>query len=144
MNATELIAREEGFSSKPYICTEGYPTVGYGQRIGAQGVDVSLYEFELPEPVARQWLQENIRQLENTLSRYSWYQQCNADRAAVLVSMAYQLGLYGLLRFRKMLAAIEDNDWEEAAREALDSRWAKQTPRRARHHAEALRTGVLS
>lgn len=143
MNATELIAREEGFSAMPYICTEGYPTVGYGQRIGPQGVDVSLYEFELPEPVARQWLSENIRQLENILSRYSWYQQCNTDRASVLVSMAYQLGLSGLLRFRKMLAAIEDNDWEEAAREALDSRWAKQTPRRARHHAEVLRTGVL-
>ena len=144
MNVTDLIAREEGFSASPYLCSEGYPTVGYGQRIGPQGVDVSLYEFEIPEPVARQWLQENIRQIENSLSRYSWYQQCNADRAAVLVSMAYQIGLSGLLRFRKMIAAIEDNDWPEAERQALDSRWARQTPRRAAHHAEVLRTGVLS
>lgn len=143
MNVYELIAQEEGFSAKPYKCSEGYPTVGYGQRIGPLWADLSLYEIEIPEPVAMEWLKHNVRSIADQLASRSFYCQCNGARAAILISMAYQMGVSGLLKFRKMIAAIEDNDWEEAARQALDSKWAEQTPNRARRHAEVLLTGEL-
>ena len=93
--------------------------------------------------VAREWLAQNVRAIADQLASRSFYCQCNGARAIVLLSMAYQMGVGGLLKFRKMLAAIEDNDWPEAEKQALDSRWAKQTPDRAKRHAEILRTGVM-
>ena len=51
--------------------------------------------------------------------------------------MAYQLGIEGELQFKKMLACLERDDTQCAAREALDSRWEHQTPGRA-HTVAAL------
>jgi len=61
------------------------------------------------------------------------------DVRRALLNMAYQLGVSGLLNFSKMLTALQAGDREEAAREALDSLWAKQTPNRARRVALLLR-----
>ena len=65
------------------------------------------------------------------------------ERLAVLESMCYQLGIAGFRKFKNMISAIDIGDWGEAAKQALDSRWAKQTPKRAERHAEVLRTGTL-
>jgi lysozyme len=40
--------------------------------------------------------------------------------------------LGGVLKFQKMLAALQARDYNAARREALDSAWAKQTPQRAK------------
>jgi lysozyme len=45
--------------------------------------------------------------------------------------MAYQLGVNGLLGFKKTLRYMSQKDWEKASVEMLDSRWAKQTQKRA-------------
>lgn len=70
-----------------------------------------------------------------------WWRTLNNPREDVLVNMAYQMGLHRLLGFKKALAAMLAGDFEEAAREMLDSAWARQTPRRARRLAEQMRTG---
>ena len=51
-----LIKHEEGWRSKPYLCTEKYPTVGFGFRIGPQGADIKLYQFTLPVRAGEAWL----------------------------------------------------------------------------------------
>ena len=55
-----------------------------------------------------------------------------------LANMAFQLGVTGLLNFRRMLAAIKDGDWTRARIEALDSKWASQTPARAKEIANMI------
>ena len=142
MTPVEIIAREEGFRVKPYLCSECYPTVGYGQRIGPKGADIKLYEFSIPEPVARLWLEYEVKRVQAVMFSAGIGHDVDGDRYSVLVSMAYQLGVAGLLKFKKMLAAVDGENWNEAAIQALDSRWAKQTPERAKRHADALRTGV--
>ena len=58
--------------------------------------------------------------------------------------MSYQLGLSGLSRFRKMIRAIDHMEFESAADEMLDSKWAREdTPHRAARHANVMRTGTL-
>ena len=57
--------------------------------------------------------------------------------------MAYQMGVDGLFKFKKMIAALGKGDWNEAAHQALDSRWAKQTPARAERHAAVIANGNL-
>ena len=53
------------------------------------------------------------------------------DAQVALSLMVFQLGPDGALEFHAMLKAIASGDWERTAAEALDSAWAKETPRRA-------------
>ena len=64
------------------------------------------------------------------------------ERQEVIFDLAYQMGVGGLLRFKKMWAAIESGDFETAGVELLDSRYAKQTPNRAEKNARIL-TGYV-
>lgn len=143
MNVTSLIAHEEGFRAEAYRCSENYPTIGYGQKLGIQNMDPDLITAVIPEPVARLWLETNIKKLSDQLAKnLDLFNQMNEQRQAILISMSYQLGYNGLLKFRRMLAALAKGDYEEAAEEALDSRWSEQTPCRAAKHAEVLKTGT--
>lgn len=141
--AEKILMVEEGYREHPYHCSEGYPTIGHGQRIGPKGALLDQYQFQAPRRVAHEWMMWHINQLYGSTGELVLDLDTGAVRHAVLISMAYQMGVDGLGRFRRMLAALNDGDWELAAKEALDSKWAKQTPERARRHAEMLRTGEL-
>jgi len=141
MNILQLLEREEGYRVKPYYCTEGYPTVGIGKRIGPKNAPLDVYQFEVSLPVAHEWLREEVYAI--TAQMPEWFYTLTASRQTIILSMAYQLGVTGLLKFKNMIKALQRCDWDEAERQALDSRWAKQTPARAKRHAEALRTGVI-
>ena len=52
----KLLQYEEGFREKPYLCSEGYPTVGTGIRIGPKGAALKNYEFTVPREVDAVWL----------------------------------------------------------------------------------------
>ena len=56
--------------------------------------------------------------------------------------MAYQMGIDGLAGFKNTLKNIAAGRWNDAATGMLDSKWAKQTPNRARRHAEQMRTNI--
>ena len=146
-DATELLAKEEGFRAKPYLCSEGFPTVGYGQRIGAKNQPLNAYQFFLPKPVAKAWLRFNIELLIDTVAVHpgtaTAFATCNLARQTILISMAYQLGVNGLAGFKNMLAALKAERWQEAEVHALDSLWAKQTPARAKRHARVLASGKM-
>lgn len=72
---------------------------------------------------------------------YPWWSTLNPARQAVLVGMAFQMGIHGLLGFRQALDAIRDEHWEHAAVCMLDSKWARQTPARAGRMARQIATG---
>ena len=74
-------------------------------------------------------------------SRLPWYNALNDARKAVLMNMAFQLGITGLMGFSKTLSLIESGDYAQAADQMLRSKWASQTPNRAYEMAEQMRTG---
>lgn len=121
--------------------------MGYGQRIGPKNADIKLYHFTLPRQVATRWLTFNVAALIEQVSKHpqiaAAFANCNQARQCILISMAYQMGVVGLTHFGKMLAALEVGAWQEAETQALESRWAKQTPNRANRHAHTLLTGTL-
>lgn len=143
MNILQLLEREEGYRAKPYYCSEGYPTVGIGKKIGPQHAPLELYQFEVSREMADLWLCEEVSVVIDKLIDHEWFCMIDEHRKNVIVSMAYQMGVSGLLKFKNMIKALNVGDFDEAARQALDSRWAKQTPQRANRHAESLRTGVV-
>ena len=140
----KLIEFEEGYRKHPYYCSEGYPTIGIGKKIGPKHASLSMYKFTCSREVAYMWLSEELKEIRQALIKHSWYVNLNSDRQDIIKSMAYQLGLTGLFKFKKMITALESKNWEEAEAQALDSRWARQTMLRASRHASVLKTGTLS
>lgn len=138
--ARKIIAAEEGWRDQPYYCSEGYPTIGYGFRLAGKGDP--LPNFVLPRAAGDAWLDALILSIEHTMA--AKLTRLNTARSAVIVSMCYQLGIQGVLQFKRMWAAVDRQDWQDAADEMLDSRWAKQTPERAQRHAQIMRTGTTT
>jgi len=77
--------------------------------------------------------------LADLTSRMPWTKQLSQPRFGVLVNMAFNLGIHGLMSFRRMLAALQTGDYEAAAVEMLSSRWARQVGSRANRLAEQMR-----
>jgi len=119
----ELIANQEGFRGKPYRDTKGFLTIGYG---------FNLDSIELPRIVADYWLEYLLNMVKDQCKEnFSFWNSLNEARQTVLISMAYNLGIVGLLKFRDMIKALEKHDYVGAAREMEDSRWYKEVPSRA-------------
>ena len=124
----------EGFRQFPYKCPADKWTIGYGFNIEDRGI---------PKEVAEFWLQHELNvidtELEATLERLDI--SLDRVRYSVLLDMAFNLGTPRLLGFKKMLTALQDKDYEKAAVEMLDSRWARQVGRRARKLSQVMRKG---
>ncbi|QDH46775.1 putative lysozyme [Aeromonas phage LAh_8] len=140
-----LIELEEGWREKPYFCTEGYPTIGFGFKIGPKGAPLSNYQFKISKAVGAVWLNELVDEFVKDMEKYQHIDDalkaCNDARKAVLISMAYQMGVDGLAAFKNTLRAVAESRWTDAKAGMLNSKWAKQTPERANRHANQMLTG---
>jgi len=131
----EQLKRHEGFRDMPYRDTVGKLTIGYGHN---------LDDVPISQKVAELMLLEDLEREEKKLAKaVPWFNKVPPGaRREALVNMAFNLGARGLSKFRRMWSAINRNDWDLAAKEALDSKWATQVGRRADELAEQLRTGL--
>jgi len=142
--AEKMLMLDEGFRSKPYYCTEGFATIGYGRKLS------DIPKTPLPNIVTnkddeRKFMKERINEIIGRFIAHKLkaWNNCNIQQQAVLISMAYQLGITGVLKFNRMWIALEVADFRKAADEMLDSKWAKQTPNRARRLANTMRVGMI-
>lgn len=144
--AVKILKKEEGFRTEPYLCSEGYPTYGYGVKIGEKYEP--LPKITITEPEAAKKLigitEANEKTCLNNPDLYRCYFHLNDARKAVMLSIAYQIGIYGILKFKKMLGALERADYSAAADEMLNSLAARQTPARWKRNAEQMRSGELN
>lgn len=111
MNAIDSVLprlkTEEGFRSHIYTDTEGHPTIGYGLNLDAG----------ISQRVAAAALVEQLQELHEMLSRYSWYAALDPARQGVCLDIAFNSGLHGLLAFPNMIAALGRQDWVTAQSE---------------------------
>ena len=136
MDLKSQLLREEGAESCAYQDSLGFWTIGVGRLIDARkGGGLSNDEIDL-------LLDNDIkRNYEAVLKALPWMEKLNDARQAVLIGMAFQMGLKGLLQFKLMLGSVEDGQYVEAAAEMVKSRWAMQTPARAYRLASQMETG---
>jgi len=129
----EMVARHEGFRSRPYRCTAGKLTIGYGINL----------ENGISEMEAHILLRMRLETIVVALNdRLSWFVDIGEDRQNVLADMAYQLGITGLMKFKKFLALCEQKEWTEASKEMLRSKWATEdTPGRANELSQIIKSG---
>lgn len=135
MSLRDLLIADEGLRLKPYRCTEGKLTIGVGRNLD----DVGITRDE-----AMMMLDHDITRSTNAAAEVvgrDVFGTLNPARQAALVSMAFQMGRDGLADFNRMLLAVRAGDWENAHANALDSKWARQTPARAQRIAKMLLTG---
>ena len=129
----EEIKREEGFVPIVYLDGKGKKTIGYG----------TLLEDGISEAEAEMLLRHRLALMAEELERSrvgEVYANLKADARRALLDMAYNMGVPGLLGFRKMWAALAEGDYERAAEEALDSVYARDLPARAGRVAERMRS----
>lgn len=128
--ARRVLLREEGVRLQPYKDHLGNWTIGVGRYMGPD-----LEKFTITESTANQMLIEDMMIAFTALERIygrERVQKMTTPRIVALLSMAFQMGEAGLLKFTKMNQAVRDGDWEKAREYGAESVWAKQqTPKRA-------------
>ena len=122
----------EGMRLRPYRCTAGKLTIGVGRNLEDKGI--SHHE-------AMMLLRNDIEEITGQLERHSWYVALGPVRRKVLIDMAFNLGVQGLSKFRKMIEALKRADYEAAADEMVNSRWYRQVGERGRRLERMMRTG---
>lgn len=131
----KLIKEHEGLRLKPYDDSLGRLTIGYGRCLETRGITMAEAEAMFATDVA-----EAVEQAKLLVPGETWIKM-GEERRAVLSEMVFQLGGSGVARFRRMISALENEDWYVASLEMLDSRWHKQTPNRAEELSERMREG---
>lgn len=144
MNLKESIKIHEGFRSSVYLCPTGHPTVGYGFRVADLSADELALNAGAVEPMSKEVAEKILdikitkfkKQIYNALP---WLTYAPMDIQDALCEMAYQMGVAGLLGFKNTLAMIKERRYREAAENMLKSKWATQTPKRAKEIANLVR-----
>ena len=132
--AADLIKKHEGLRLKPYHCSAGKLTIGYGRNLEDNGISLSE---------AEQMLYDDIQNCYADCVHLACWNNLNEARQAVLLDMCYNLGFAGLKKFKKMLEALEVSAYHRAALEMLDSQWARQVKGRATELAQIMEKGEL-
>ena len=134
-DTADMVKRHEGLRNNIYLDTVGVPTGGWGHafHVGSElplDVCLRLFNHDFGNAIKNaEFIQKKFRL------------EINGVREGVLIDMAFQLGLGKLLEFKKMLAALCIDDFDEAAAQILDSKAAKQCPSRYKELSSLMKKG---
>ena len=136
----QSVKKHEGYRNKVYKDTLGKRTVGVGHLcVEDFWEDNKEYSEEMLMNILKDDLKNAIEGSERLCS------DCpDLDDLAkeTIIEMVFQLGESGVSKFRNMWKALKEKppSYSVAATEMLDSRWAKQTPGRAREMSDHMRS----
>ena len=144
----------EGLRLQVYKDTLGIDTIGIGRNLEDRGIteeelaDLDIptiehvYEYGITEADAVYLATNDVQIVEEELVRaHPCVDRLDSVRQLILIDMAFNMGVPRLCKFKKMWAAVECGDYPTAAKEMLDSRWAKQVKGRATKLANAMHNG---
>jgi lysozyme len=117
--AVELIKEFEGLKLKPYLCSAGVPTIGYGSTFYLDGRKVTLQDPPITQQEANELLNHTLQKvfIPGTL-RACPVLIAHPNKLGAIVSFAYNLGV-GRLQASTLRRRINEQDWEAAANELL-------------------------
>jgi lysozyme len=128
-----MIKEHEGKKLKPYKCSEGYLTIGWGRNLDSNGIS---------EEEAEQMLKNDIWDAQmDCIRNIKVWGSLDVVRQSVLIDMCFNMGISKLLKFKKTLNDINNKNYKAASLEMLDSKWAKQVGKRAKKLSEMMKTG---
>ena len=130
MKIEEYITKHEKMVLKPYTDTVGKLTIGVGRNLDDNGIskDEALY-----------MLNNDLKIVSNDLHNiFEDFNYLPYDVQLALTDMMFNMGKPRFLGFKKMIAAIKNKDFKEAARQAKNSKWCKQVGTRCEDNYELL------
>lgn len=128
----EQLKLHEGLRTKPYKDTVGKTTIGIGRNLDDKGIS---------KDEAHLLCRNDVLEVSEQLAQYDWFSQLDHVRKKVLIDMAFNLGIAGLLSFKNMIQCLKDKEFVAAANEMVNSRWHHQVKTRALRLEEMMRTG---
>ena len=123
----QRVLRHEGYRAKPYEDSVGVLTIGHGLTY--------LTEAESKRIVSGRLLDNHVALIDANAALVDMPEEVVSG----VVEMSFQLGVQGCLNFKKMWAALEDENYKQAYHEMIDSKWYKQTPKRCHELATIIR-----
>ncbi|MCD6600067.1 MAG: glycoside hydrolase family protein [Dehalococcoidia bacterium] len=126
-----LIKRHEGLKLFPYRCSAGKLTIGFGRNLDDNGISLEEANFLLDRDIQLA--------VQDTMSVFPSFYAYPEEKQCALIDMMFNLGLPKFLNFKKMIKAVKEMDWNEAARQAEDSRWYLQVGKRGRDIVSMLK-----
>ena len=131
------IKKHEGFRNKVYKDTLGKRTIGYGHLCVE---DWWEDDKEYPEAQLDRIFDKDFEKAKDGASKL--YEGCEISDTAkgIIIEMVFQLGTTGVSKFKNMWKALKETppNYSVAKIEMLDSRWAKQTPNRAKELSDTI------
>ena len=132
------IKKHEGYRDTIYKDSLGFSTIGYGHLVlqtdrYEKGVTYRKKDLEKVFDTDFNTAKSNANQLIEGLPIHH-------QAKCVIIEMVFQLGMGGVSKFKKMWKALKQNNYKIASEEMLDSRWAKQTPKRAEELSNVMKS----
>lgn len=133
-------AYQDSMNGKCKTCgqSDGYWTIGVGHLIDRRKGG------KLPRHIIDALLEWDITQKSaEVYTRFPWAVDLDEVRKAVIINMAFQLGIDGLAQFQRAMGHMKDGHYMKAAEAFADSKVAReQTPERWRRHCQQLASGL--
>ena len=133
MKIVDLLVRHEGIRNKPYEDTVGKLSIGVGRNLDDNGLSDDEIFYMLKNDISR-----CERELGNA---FPWYNKLDGVRQDAMINLCFNLGITRLRGFKRALQAMVLQDYETAADEFLDSKWAAQVKQRAFEVTYMIRNG---
>ena len=146
--AVQRLCIHEGIRLKPYKCTAGYLTIGVGRNLvtnpltAEEKEKVGDWSNGISKDAAFYLLRNDIIRTEKECGQHiPFWKHLDDERQYALLDMAFNLGIKGLLKFKKMLSEIGIGNYRGAAKECLNSKYARDVGKRAERIAKTIETG---
>lgn len=131
------LREDEGEKLTAYKDSLGFLTIGIGILIDERKPGAGITKEE-----STYLFQNRLRAKTAELRKaFTWFDKLDEVRQGVLINMAFQMGVAGVIGFKNTMSMVQQGDYEGAAKGMLNSLWAKQTPNRAKRLSEQMRTG---
>ncbi len=144
----EMLKRHEGFMPRVYNCPAGKLTCGFGYNLEANPLKLKADEIKniidngITEDYAENLLKMMVSEITKTLQlKIEGFEKLDTARRWVLINMAYNMGVAGLLQFKNTLELVRKGNYESAAYNMMKSKWAAQVKGRASELAVIMKNG---
>lgn len=157
----EQLIRHEGEELQVYECPSGFLTIGVGRNLETKGltkeecdkfnlgvseknsVIAKLEVRGITKEESRYLLSNDIDYFSKELDkRLGFFNSLPETAKIVLVDMAFNLGVDGLLKFKNTLSLIAKGQYIAASQEMLNSAWKFQVGQRAYDLSNQLKQTV--
>ena len=135
----DSVKQHEGYRNKVYLDTLGKRTVGVGHLcVEDFWEDDKEYSEKFLLEILEKDLSEAIKGANDLMAEHGCM-DINEKAHEILIEMVFQLGKTGVSKFKNMWKVLSELNYVGASYEMLDSRWAKQTPNRAKAMAKTMK-----